>query len=1054
MLRKRDVELRRLRNLLGDLLPLSIRSKRRFEGWTDENGMALELPFSWLSLVDGDAPVAFLRDISLQREGGKSVYLRAWFGGESLLLVDGEPYGEFNEFHTEVDLTPLADGRAHTLRVETVARGLFGSRADGVFRYAYLITYDESVRRALNFVRNVLDVATETADEDFARTLIEALDQLLSSTHAPLATGAYLSTLSENPEALSLVTSTWSPPQIPDEFEFYDGDRIQHFLISFRNFLGELEKLKTRFPKVGHAYIAGHSHIDYAWLWPVDETKRKILRTFANAIRLAEKFPNFLFIQSSAQMYQDLKELSPVLFEKVRALVKSGNWEPVGGMWVEADCNIVSVESLIRQFLYGQRFFEREFGKKSDVAWLPDVFGFPWTLPQVLKTCGVEYFFTTKLNWSEFNRFPHDLCIWRGIDGSEVLYYSFNNPENSYNGSVSARSLLRTYENFRGKHTTKRYYFTFGHGDGGGGPTEEMCMSVEPLNEIPGIPYVSYATPRGFVEELNRELDTSKLPVWDDELYLELHRATYTSQSRLKRLHRIAEDELRTTEIINATVFGDAQEWIDELWKVLLRNQFHDILPGSSIGRVYERAMAEVGNVVQLCRERQTDYFKAPDRRGDSPGTGQRCLTLFNPSSFSQPIRFELGEPVKVTGLSILGYDESGGVDAERASLIEGARTSDGNYLYTSQTKIPPLGYATVSYVPMESGEPSEPNLGSERTVGGDIELENEFLVLRIFEDGSVNVLDKRIGRWALRGRGHRLAIYSDVPAFWDNWDTDVRSGEYPLFLRASKVSLVEKSALRQVVSVLYEFGETSIAQNYILERDLDFVTVKTKVDWHHRRALLKAVFETDVLARRARFDIDGGYIERPTHRNTSWEVAKFEVPGHRWVDLSQYDHGVCVLNDSRYGHSVSGSVIELTLLKSGIYPDFYSDEGEHEFSYAIYPHAHADVLEFYRRSEQLTRPLKVFSGAPIVAPLTIRLTPERLRILSLRRLGDTFAVRVLEPLGGNARVRFETPGFQLRRVTELNGLDEEIDSLDFSPSSFELDLAPFKIRTVGLRVG
>ncbi|MGQ9856293.1 MAG: alpha-mannosidase [Fervidobacterium sp.] len=1001
-MRKKDFEIGHLYRLLGELAPYAVVSKRKYEHWKhDEN--EISLPYKW---DERTPPAVFVNSFKFTPlEEGYSCYLRAWFGGESLVLVDSQPYGEVNVFHKEVNLTNFCDGSEHSIMVETMPRGLFGTKEESVFKYSQIVIYDEEIRRALNFIKNVIDVIKETDDEALANFLTSETNTFLSTVFKPKETEVFKSSVVENPTMLGQVTSTWSHPDFPDDKVIYDLSFKKMLLEKFEEYK---ESIKSKglplFPKIGNVFVCGHAHIDYAWLWPVEETKRKIVRTFANAVQLAEKYDEFIYSQSSAQMYKDLKNSYPGLFEKIRNLVKQGKWEPVGGMWVESDCNVPSVESIIRQFYYGQKFFEKEFGIKSKVAWLPDVFGFSWILPQILKQSGIDYFVTTKLNWNETNDFPFDLCAWRGIDGSEVVYYSFKNYEEGYNGRISARSVINTFENFRHKDITKDILLSFGYGDGGGGPTEEMCDNYQSLNEIPGIPNVRYSRVEDYMEHLVKDFDLSKLPVWDGELYLELHRGTFTSQARTKRLHKIAETQLRNTEILNALYLENYQDEIDELWKVLLRNEFHDILPGSSIKEVYEDTERELRYIIESCEKIQQSIVEKNLLSAEG-------YTAFNFSSWYQSIKNN--SSVKVEPLSFVHLDR---LDDER--MIKNEKAVN---------------------VMME---------------GKDYVMENDKLKVIVYANGSVNIYNKELKKWAFDKSGNLLRIYGDVPPYWENWDIDSSSKLSEWKPEVESIEILDDEASGRI-KVKYKFDSTKIDQVHVLGPESDELLVETSVDWHHRRAVLKALFPTNVLSRYALYDIDGGYIQRSTTDNTSFEQARFEVLGHRWVDISQYDHGVCILNDGKYGHCVKGITIEMTLLKAGIYPDFYVDEGHHEFKYSIYLHGKQDVLDFYKRADKLNNPVKIYKGKLKEPAFNVKIEPENFKVLSVRKVDRYVYLRILECTGslGDVSIGFLTNGLNFKKVSLVNALEDLIRDLKVVDNTVNIPAEPFKFYTVSVEL-
>ncbi len=980
--------------MVYEILPYAVVEKKFFKGW--KNGKKLiEFPYKW----SGDFQV-FENEFSLYGEGW---YLKGWFGGEALLKIDGFPVGEFNVYHKEFDITPFCDGKTHKVTIEVVPHGLFGQRTDTVFKEAFLIRYDIPVKRIFLFVLNILDLIENTKDEYLARFLIKKTEEFLSCIRIPRDTRSYLKTITDNPEAFKEIQKLWNPPKISSEIVRTNGDFRERLLEDFESFKDSI--INFNFPKYGNVMMAGHAHIDYAWLWPVDETKRKILRTFANVVSLAEKYDDFVFIQSSAKMYKDLKEISPELYGKVKELIRKGKWEPVGGMWVESDCLVPTVESLIRQFYYGQKFFEKEFGLRCKEAWLPDVFGFSWTLPQILKEAGIDFFVTTKLNWNEYNEFPYDLCVWKGIDGSEVMYYSFNNPDDGYNGKVSPKALLDTWENFRHKDIVDTIFMTFGYGDGGGGPTEDMCESYHVLKVLPGLPKVVFSKLNEFANHLRKKLDKKELPVWDGELYLELHRGTFTSQSRIKTLHKKAEDALREAEILNAFAGGDAQSDIDELWDVLLYNEFHDILPSSSIKEVYDRAERELKELINSTNDICESFVEKCEDR----------LTIFNPSSFTRRVWFLLDQPFN---LSLHGKE------------LTVQKTFDGKYLYYSDFEIEPLGFIEIKV-----------NKGKAEISEG--EFKGKLKVM-FDKSGRFNVYDTELDRWAFKDYGNVLAFYKNVPFYWDNWDIDPNYEKSETVLNALLFEKIEEGPLREVYMAVYEMEGSIIKQFICIYSFLNFVEVINKIDWHTRRALLRVKFPTTVLSRTGRYDIDVGFVERPTHENTTFEKARFEVPAHRWVEISQTDYGVAILNDSRYGHSIRGNTIGMSLIKSGIFPDPFVDEGYHEFRYAVM--VHNDLRKVIKTADIFNMEIKVLRGK-FKPEFTIKVEPENFKILALKSNEDGLILRLGEVMGTSGKFMLEAEEMKVYKTNIL-----EDDKTLLGSDAINMEYSPFKLYTFLLK--
>ncbi len=1017
MNKNKSNDIQHLKHMLAEVLPYCIVECQDIKEWTLNNNK-INFNFNWEKET---SPVIFQKQILLEKcEKNYSVYMSGWFGGESLVKIDGKPFGEINVFHKEINLSSFADGKEHLIQVFTVPRGLFGTKEEAVFRYARLVKYDDELKKAVIYVNNMINISQESENDSLSLKIIEYTDDFLSSVYVPRDTDKYLLNILDNPSILSDVTNVWTHPEFTRPSHRDNSEVKTNFFGKFPEYKNALEKLKNLFPKTGKVYVMGHAHIDYAWLWPVDETKRKIERTFSNAIQLSAKYPEFIYSQSSAQMYKDIKELSPDVFEKIKKLVKEGKWEPAGGMWVESDCNVPSAESLIRQFYYGQTFFEKEFGKRANNCWLPDVFGFSWILPQILRQACIKYFATTKLFWNDTNDFPYDVCRWRGIDGSDVLYYSYKNMEDGYNGKISAKSIINTWNNFRQKGELSSILLSFGYGDGGGGPTEEMCENFHPLSQAAGIPQVEYSSASDFFDRLEKEVDYSKLPVWDSELYFELHRGTYTSQARTKRFHKLAENELRKAEILNTLFDCNNQNFLDSQWEVLLRNEFHDILPGSSIKEVYEDTETELSQVIQKSAELSEKII--------SEKASDKGLALFNPASTNNYMVFEHEKNMKVF--------------FEGKELLK-QKTFEGRYLYFIKEKISALDLVNLSAV--HADEHSESIVFTDSRL-----MENEFIKATINDDGTVDIYHKKTGKTVSDHGMNRLMLYKNIPYYWENWDIDKNYYKSGVQLKAQSIETVEEGDIRKVIKVEYQIESSKIEQYYILYKTAQYIEVVSKVDWHMRRALLKAIFPTKVLNRYAKYDIDNGYIERPTHNNTVYEKAKFEVLGHRWVDISQEDFGVSVINDCKYGHYVKNSEIELSLIKSGIYPDFFADEGRHEFSYIIFPHESCSIKDVSLLAEQYNKRPEVFTGSVNCEYLKVKIDSEAFKIYSLRKTDEkNIYLRIAEVLGTSGKLTVTLDNIPIKAVYLTNILHDIEQKLEVKENTVSFNFDPFKIFTL-----
>lgn len=690
----------------------------------------------------------------------------------------------------------------------------------------------------------------------------------------------------------------------------------------------------------------GHAHLDTAWLWPIRETRRKCLRTFATVLRLMERHPDLCFLASQAQHYAWVEEDSPKLFAQIAARVREGRWEAGGAMWVESDCNLPNGESLVRQILHGVRYWQARFGRHAPQRhlYLPDTFGFCAALPQIMRLSGLDTFITNKLAWNDTNEFPHVTFVWRGLDGSEVLAHSM--PGGDYNSDNRPQLLLDAAAKAARLDRARvgLWLQPFGYGDGGGGPSEETILNADLAGFSVGLPIVRHGRVDQFCGELHRRFEA--LPeyrraeaTWAGELYLECHRGTYTSQAWIKRANRRLEEKLRTAEWLS--FFGPAaptaeesaavMRRLDRAWKLLLLNQFHDILPGSSIGMVYDQARAELGEVESSCDELIEESLRRWG--GETAAAARRQpLRVWNPAS----------------------HDVSGVVE------------HDGRLIHVPLA--PALGLAPVD--PAAAPPPDVPPV----KVDG-WRLSNGLVEVEIDESGRISSL--RGGRMrresCARGAGgdcvplNQLVLYPDVPGHYDAWEIarhDQEPGD-PVVGPVERREVVEAHPLRAAIEVERPIGVRSrIIQRYLLAAGSPRLDIRTRVDWGESRTLLRAVFPVAVRADAATYETQFGHLSRPVQANTSWEKARYEVPAQRWMDLSQPGLGLAVLNDGKYGHSCRANVLGLSLLRSPVFPDPRADQGWHEFTYSLMPHdGDWRAAGVAQQAEALNRPLLVRSA-------------------------------------------------------------------------------------------
>ncbi|MFO1143553.1 MAG: alpha-mannosidase [Amaricoccus sp.] len=1000
----------RLRKRLTELELWTVAAELPLEGWTFD-GQPHAHGAAWptregvvkLALAGVEVPADWPLD---------ETRLDVNLGGEGLLRIaypDGT--GEAFGLDPNHERFPVK-ARRFDVSADCVARLPFGvpHRAAALAR-ARLIRLDPALAELVLLITQVADAAHELDGHEAVSPMLAAVEDALAMLDWPSATLAYVARVAPSVESQRI----WELPVDLDLAPAGLAAAHRESVAKAHAFLVDrLRALRDRYPQNGKLALTGHAHIDLAWLWPLAETRRKANRTFSTMISLMDRHPDFIFNASTAQLYAFLEEDDPSLLERIKEKVAAGQWEPTGAMWVEPDTNMPTGESFCRQLLYGQRYFERMFGSRHDVCWLPDCFGFSPALPQLLRLAGVTNFFTIKVNWSETNAMPYDLFWWEGLDGSRVLAHTFNNPVGGYNAETGARAVLETWKNYRGKHHFGESLLAFGYGDGGGGPTEEMLDRQRQLADFPVVPALRPTKIADWYAKAHAAVaDDKRLPVWVGEMYLELHRGTLTTQGKTKIKHRQAERALIAAETLSsmATLLGaPVAESLERHWRVLLRNEFHDILPGSSIREVYQLAeeeldgVAAAGNSVSAAKLEVIAAKVVP--AGDRPG-----VLAVNPDLSPRPLRLfspeALPEGQAVEGGSVIATDD----------MVAGL---------TARVVVDP--------------QPT-PGLSA-----GDGYLENALCRIEVRDDGTIgSFFDKRAGREALADRGNQIWAYVDKPRNWDAWDLEDNYVDQGEELKASSVELVEKGPHRAAIRVVRTFRDSTITQIYRLWANSARLDVATEIDWHERRFLLKARFPLAIRSDFATFECAHGVIRRATHRNTSWDVARFEVAAHRFADLSEQGYGVALLNDGKYGHHVIGSELGLSLLRSPVYPDPLADEGKQAFTYALFPHA-GDWLAggVLAEAEELNRPLlgQAVKAAGDAAWTAAKIDGMQLGLSGFKPAedGGKLVLRTYEPAGARGVVQVTLPdGWRLGR---------EVDLLEEDAGEPERWFLPFKVHS------
>ena len=776
----------------------------------------------------------------------------------------------------------------------------------------------------------------------------------------------------------------------------------------------------------------GHAHIDVGWLWPVRESIRKAGRTFSSQLRLMKRYPGYVFGASQPQLYQFVKDAYPALYKRIKAAVKAGTWECQGGMWVEADNNLPSGESLIRQFIHGKNFFKEEFGVDVKNLWLPDVFGYNGNTPQIMKICGCDFFLTQKLSWNTVNKPPYNTFRWIGIDGSEVTTHF--PPENNYNSLLTTWGLAVAQDRYNEAAVCGEFLSLYGMGDGGGGPQEDLVERGRLVADWEGSPKVEF----GFAQPAFDRMMACKsvLPTWHGELYFENHRGTLTTQARTKKNNRKLEQRLLQAEFINSLLPASKypRKELDRVCKLLLLNQFHDIIPGSSIRLVYdrtEREHAEGLKALEALIQKAGSQLLAKD---SSSVTFMNTLSVDYTRPLELPAAWAKGRVVGEDGAEIPVQVESDGRVFGRAS-------------------VPADGFLTLRHVGGKGGA-----VKAKRMKG--LVLENANL--RFAFDKSARMTSavvKATGQETLSAPGNDFLMFNDMTSTYDAWNIDQWYRGERTSDRAYSVAevLCEEGPVRSVLHFRLRIHDSLIDQEVSLGADASAVEFKTAVEWKEIHKMLRVAFPTQIESLEAAYDIQYGMIRRPTHTNTSWEQVQFEVCAHRYADLSDDERGAAILNDCKYAHSVRDGVMELNLLRSSKWPDYNADQGHQEFTYAFAPHR-GTLVDSSVQSDaaQLNREPWRFDGyAAKALSLPISVEGQGVSIEAVKRAerSDDLIVRVVETRGrhASATVRL-SKGCGFKRVSFTNAIEWTDDGdLSLKDGEGSLALHPFQIVTLRL---
>lgn len=771
----------------------------------------------------------------------------------------------------------------------------------------------------------------------------------------------------------------------------------------------------------------GHTHIDVEWKWTREQTREKIQRSFATAKALMDRYPEYKMMLSQPELYRYLKEDAPEKYEELKELVKQGRWEPEGAMYLEADCNLISGESFVRQIIQGKKFFRDEFGKENEVLFLPDVFGYSAALPQILKKSGVNYFVTSKISWNDTNTMPYDTFMWEGIDGTEIFtsfitnqFYQHGkfNTKTNYAGWFTPSNILGTWDRYLQKDYANHALTTFGYGDGGGGPSKEMLETHERLKlGMPGMPVSKITTLKEYLEDTKRDFDENskiykRTPRWVGELYLEFHRGTYTSIAEIKRNNRKSEFLMQKAEALSFTdyLMGGKydKEGLYKKWNLILHDQFHDIIPGSSIKEVYDLTEKDYKEVFDYGNELIDNKLSAIAERIDTKGG----VLVYN----------SLGFPRKCL-INING---------------ETRETAD---------VIPAFGWAVID----------DYALAPAVSVSG-LTAENKYYKLTLDEKGNIaSLLDKGANREVFKKGevGNEIQVFEDYPYQYDNWELSDYYKQKMWTVDNAEITPIFDGN-RAGFKVVKKYLDSVICQNIWLYTENPRIDFENDIDWKQSHQVMKAAFPFDVHSNNATYEIQFGHVSRPSYANTSWEEAKFEVCGHKWADISEEGYGVSLLNDSKYGFNTEGSTLKITMLKSGTFPHPTADRCRHVFTYSLLPHAgsfkEANVIQ---EAYSLNQPLDAVKVAENKGSLADRFSliqcNERNVVVETVKMAeddDSMVVRLYEAFDSRGEVTLSL-GADFKKAFVCGLCENELEEIEIKDNTVTFPIKNFEIVTL-----
>jgi alpha-mannosidase len=979
----------------------------------------------------------FFTTVSLSEKlRNEELYIYAPTGADSLVFIDGKPAGAVNPFHHKIK---ILDREKKSDKIEIVIEAYAGHIIPGyhpMHKPRIMLTLSEQkTSYPIIFPTCALIIKNKPIYELYYDILV-LYDIAQELDKNSLRKNIILRELYYNLIKIHFVS---------------DQDRLNKEVTQALHGIKKLF-LQTNGPSVPKIYSVGHAHIDHAWLWPISETIRKAARTFSNMARLAEEFTDFVFIQSQPAQLELVKKFYPDVFSLVLEAYKRGQWEPNGGMWVEADTNIPNAESLIRQFLYGKESTVKNFNYIGDTLWLPDVFGYSANLPQILKGCGITYFVTSKISWNDTTRFPFDTFIWSGIDGSSVKAHFLTT---GYEGFLSINRILKAWNNVQHKEVQDSLLQPIGEGDGGGGNTRSDMEVMKRIGNLEGAPITKWSKVSNALVEIFA--NTHNLPIWQGELYLELHRGTYTTIANNKKYNRKLEQKFRNIEFLSVLCSPDVRkalgqtigleynhEKLNNLWREFLTLQFHDIIPGSSINKVntetLETYQSIESNLIQLENELLNFYFQS-----DNIELAKSKLSSINSLSWSRLILIQLQDNYESNKYSCKDYQGT-------LHPIQTYKDFSDKEISMTLISLPPLGMSESTIVE-EFSNAKNPFLLKDNTLTTPYYKINFSKNMEIL---SLTLIDDEFNYVAKENYFNTLQLAEDFPVTWDAWDIEWDAYEHKIktLEPTNKPEVLSEGQLFFHIRKTFSFSQSDLIQDIIFYAHNNRIDFITKVNWKESHKVLRTIFSSTIFSNSVKCEIQNGFIERSTLKNRDHEKAMFEMVAHKWISLDDGHRGIALLNDSKFGHHVTRNQLGLTLLRSPKHPDEFADIGDHEFIYSLVPYREMPITTIIHKGYELNNNPIIFLGKSsknISNYSLFTLTNQKIIVECIKKaeLDESIVLRLYESSGASNSCDLLFT-IDIKECHEATMLEEKIKTIPvIELNTIKLNFKPFETKSL-----